>query len=125
VVVRVHSGALWKAPFCGAFLFVDRSYRGDCCSGPGRVANASVFYVSFCCQGDGHRAARWARPSVAWSKFTDLHCKTLKTSSRSSAEVLCTFHESSSPSEGNPDSFWDVDLRHTSRGWLIYSYCQG
>jgi hypothetical protein len=67
----------------------------------------------------------WARPSVAWSKFTDLHCKTIKTSSRSRTEVLCTFHESASPSEGNPDNFWDVYLRHASGGWLIYSYGQG
>jgi hypothetical protein len=67
----------------------------------------------------------WAAPSVAWSKFMDLNCKTLKTSSRSRAEVLCTFHESASPSEGNADSFWDVYLHDTGAGWLIYSYGQG
>ena len=67
----------------------------------------------------------WARPSVDWPKFTDLHCKALKNSSRTRAEVLCTFHESASPSEGNPDSFWDVYLHHAGSGWLIYSYGQG
>ena len=80
-----------------------------------------LFYVATSAQDQ----MGWARPSVAWSKFTDLHCKSLKTSVRSSAEVLCTFHESASPTEGNPDSFWDIYLRRTSSGWLIYSYGQG
>ncbi len=64
-------------------------------------------------------------PSAAWSKFTDLRCKTRKSSGRSSADVRCTFHESVSPTEGNPDSFRDIYLRHTSSGWLIYNYGQG
>ena len=68
----------------------------------------------------------WAQqPSAAWSKFTNLHCKTRKTSGRSLADLRCTFRESASPTEGNPDSFWDVYLRHTKSGWLIYSYGQG
>jgi hypothetical protein len=57
-----------------------------------------------------------ARPSAAWSKFTNLRCKTLKTSGQRSARVRCTFHESASPTEGNPDSFWDIYLRHTHGG---------
>jgi hypothetical protein len=80
-----------------------------------------LFYVASSAQDQ----MGWAAPSVAWSKFTDLHCKTLKTSSGSRAEVLCTFHESASPSEGNPDTFWDVYLHHAGGGWLIYSYGQG
>jgi hypothetical protein len=66
----------------------------------------------------------WARPSVRWSKFTRLRCRTSKTSTRSHANVLCTFHESASPVEGNPDTFWDIDLRHTNSGWMIDNYGQ-
>jgi hypothetical protein len=39
--------------------------------------------------------------------------------------VRCFFHESASPTEGNPDSFWDIYLRRTHSGWLVYSYGQG
>lgn len=67
----------------------------------------------------------WARPSAVWSKFTDLHCKTRKTSGRTSADVRCAFHESASPTEGNPASGWDVYLVHSRAGWLINSYGQG
>lgn len=67
----------------------------------------------------------WAQPSAAWGKFTDLRCKIRKASGRSSADVRCTFHESASPTEGNPDSFWDVYLVHSRAGWLINSYGQG
>ncbi len=80
-----------------------------------------LFYVAASAQDQ----IGWARPSSAWSKFTNLRCKTLKTSGQSSADVRCTFHESASPSEGNPDSFWDIYLRHTHSDWLIYSYGQG
>jgi hypothetical protein len=66
----------------------------------------------------------WARPSQSWSKFTHLDCKTLRTSRRT-ALVRCTFVESSSPTEGNPDSFWDIYLRHSHAGWLIDNYGQG
>lgn len=66
----------------------------------------------------------WARPLAAWPKFTDLHCRTRKGSGRS-ADVRCSFHESAAPTEGNPDSFWDIYLRQTSSGWLIYNYGQG
>jgi hypothetical protein len=67
----------------------------------------------------------WARPSVSWSRFTQLRCRRLTTSTRSRAEVYCTFHESASPTEGNPDSFWNVELRRTDAGWLIDNYGQG
>lgn len=67
----------------------------------------------------------WAQPSAAWGKFTDLRCKTRKTSGRSSADVRCTFHESASPTEGNPDTFWDVYLAHSRGGWLINNYGPG
>jgi hypothetical protein len=60
-----------------------------------------------------------------WSTFTDLHCKTLKQSART-ATVYCSFKESASPSEGNPDSFWTVSLERTPSGhWLINNYGQG
>lgn len=66
----------------------------------------------------------WARSSVAWSKFTDLRCTTRERSSRN-ADLRCAFHESTSPTEGNPDNFWDVYLHRTRGAWLIYSYGQG
>jgi hypothetical protein len=61
-------------------------------------------------------------PPSEWSTFTRLHCKQ-ETRSRSSASVKCTFHESKSPSEGNPDSFWSVYLHHARR-WLISDWGQ-
>jgi hypothetical protein len=66
----------------------------------------------------------WARPSVAWSKFTNLHCTT-RTASGSSSDQRCTFHESPSPSDAEIDTFWDVYLHRTRGNWLIYSYGQG
>ena len=67
----------------------------------------------------------WAEPRTKWSKFTHLRCRLLPASDRRRAIVYCSFHESKSPSEGNPDSFWDVFLRRTATGWLITSYGQG
>jgi lipocalin len=40
------------------------------------------------------------------------------------AVVKCTFHESQSPSEGNPDTFWSIELRHYRGRWLIDNYGQ-
>jgi hypothetical protein len=74
---------------------------------------------------DAREQVGWARPSARWGKFTRLRCRTLRASTRTKAIVYCSFHESRSPSEGNPDSFWDVYLRHTKVGWLIDSYGQG
>lgn len=37
-----------------------------------------------------------------------------------------TFHESSAPDVGQPDSFWDVDLVKDARDqWLVDNYGQG
>ena len=80
-----------------------------------------LFYVAASAQDQ----MGWATPSAAWSKFNNLRCKTLTTSGQSSADVRCTFHESASPTEGNPDRFWDIYVRHTHSGWLIDSYGQG
>jgi hypothetical protein len=67
----------------------------------------------------------WADPRTKWSTFTRLRCRLLPRSDRRHAVVYCSFRESRSPSEGNPDSFWDVFLRHTTSGWLITGYGQG
>jgi hypothetical protein len=67
----------------------------------------------------------WAQPDAKWSRFTHLRYRVLPASNERRAIVYCSFHESASPTEGNPDSFWDVYLRHTSAGWLVASYGQG
>jgi hypothetical protein len=66
----------------------------------------------------------WAQPSATWSTFSKLKCW-IRSSSPSRADVRCTFHESASPTEGNPDTFWDDYLVHTKHGWLVNSYGQG
>ena len=68
----------------------------------------------------------WARPTVSWSKFTDLRCHPRQSlAKRRRAAVRCTFHESASITEGKPGSFLEIEIRHTRMGWLIYSYGQG
>ncbi len=72
----------------------------------------------------------WARPNKSWSKFTDLHCKRVTVPAASlpqpkDVDVRCTFHESASATEGNPDTFWAIYLHHSGSGWLIDSYGQG
>jgi hypothetical protein len=60
-----------------------------------------------------------------WSTFTRLHCRPLS-SSAASAAVYCSFDESQSTSEGNPDTFWTLWLtRQTDGRWLIGDYGQG
>jgi len=60
-----------------------------------------------------------------WSTFTRLRCKPLSQDA-ASATVYCSFDESQSPSEGNPDSFWTVWLARQPDGrWLIDNYGQG
>ena len=60
-----------------------------------------------------------------WPTFTDLSCKTLR-QTVTAATVYCSFEESASPAEGNPDNFWTVSLQRTSSGhWLINNYGQG
>jgi hypothetical protein len=58
-----------------------------------------------------------------WSTFTALHCKLASQASRT-ASVRCTFTESQSPAEGNPDSFWTVYLTRVHGRWLVNSYGQ-
>jgi hypothetical protein len=60
-----------------------------------------------------------------WSAFTKLQCKML-TEPGLAANVYCSFNESPSSSEGNPDSFWTISLTRTTSGdWLINNYGQG
>jgi hypothetical protein len=64
-------------------------------------------------------------PASAQSTFSGVHCQTLSTSS-SNAAVNCTFKESVSPTEGNPDSFWNLSMVKSSDSrWLIDNYGQG
>jgi hypothetical protein len=72
------------------------------------------------------------RQQIAWmdqprsdlSTFSNLHCAS-ESESANKAAVRCTFKESASPTEGNPDSFWSVYMqRAPSRGWLINNYGQ-
>lgn len=63
--------------------------------------------------------------TATWSTFTKLHCKTLNDSGEA-ATVYCSFTESASPSEGNPDSFWTISLQRKVPGpWLINNYGRG
>jgi hypothetical protein len=60
-----------------------------------------------------------------WSTFTRLRCKPLSQGA-TSATVYCSFDESPSASEGNPDTFWTVSLARQPDGrWLIDNYGQG
>ena len=60
-----------------------------------------------------------------WSTFSDLHCHTLRDNGLA-AIVYCSFSESASPSEGNPDLFWTISMeRHRKGKWLIDNYGQG
>jgi hypothetical protein len=60
-----------------------------------------------------------------WSTFTRLRCQPLSQDA-ASAVVYCSFDESQSPSEGNPDTFWSVWLARQPDGrWLIDNYGQG
>jgi hypothetical protein len=72
------------------------------------------------------------RQQIAWldqprsdlSTFSNLHCRSTSTSAEH-ASVLCTFKESASPTEGNPDAFWSVYMQRASTGgWLINNYGQ-
>ena len=64
-------------------------------------------------------------PTSAQPLFSGVHCQTLSRSS-SNAAVNCTFKESVSPTEGNPDTFWNLSMVKNSHGrWLIDNYGQG
>jgi hypothetical protein len=68
----------------------------------------------------------WARPSVPWARFRDVHCLAAPNSSRRHPDLRCTFHEmGTAAEEGTPVSFWNVYLEHVGHGWLIDSYGQG
>jgi len=57
-----------------------------------------------------------------------LHKASLQDPAKSgrNATVYCSFNESPSSSEGNPDSFWTISMqRNDSGGWLINNYGQG
>ena len=59
-----------------------------------------------------------------WSTFSALHCRQVGRTVKA-ASVHCTFRESQSPSEGNPDSWWTVHLKRQPDGrWLITGYGQ-
>ena len=62
--------------------------------------------------------------TATWSTFTNVHCRSVWQTA-TAATVHCTFLESASPSEGNPDTYWTIDLvRSRSGQWLIDNYGQ-
>jgi hypothetical protein len=72
----------------------------------------------------------WPAADKRWSKFTDLQCKRVRVPSAAlphaaDVDIRCTFHESASPTEGNPDTMWDVYMQKDGRRWLVDSYGQG
>lgn len=80
-----------------------------------------LYYLST----EGQYQTSWARPSVAWPKFTHVRCARIRRAPSHQAHVRCTFHESASPVEGNPDSLLDFYLHRWQGAWLIDSYGQG
>jgi hypothetical protein len=60
-------------------------------------------------------------PAYNWGESTNLRCRQIP-QARSEAHMYCTFHESSSPSEGQPASQWSIDFRRAGRKWLINNY---
>jgi hypothetical protein len=65
---------------------------------------------------------------AAQSRVEQVHASALSTSEDlDSATGACVLHvhRSASPVEGNPDTFWDVELHHAKIGWLIDNYGQG
>jgi len=64
-------------------------------------------------------------PASDQSKFTNIHCRETSVTDMT-ASVLCTFMESASSTEGNPDTFWNISFHLSSNDrWLISSYGQG
>jgi len=61
-----------------------------------------------------------------WPTFSALRCQPARLQSATAATVFCSFSESASAAEGNPDSSWTVWLqRQRDRRWLIDNYGQG
>ena len=60
--------------------------------------------------------------------FTDVHCRLQAGGAPygpNDANAYCTFREAPSPDEGQPDSFWTVNLVRQKNGrWLISNYGQ-
>jgi hypothetical protein len=65
-----------------------------------------------------------SKPAIDLPTFSNIHC--LQTSLKATtASVRCTFVESRSPSEGNPDTSWAISFRRSPNdGWLIANYGQ-
>jgi hypothetical protein len=64
------------------------------------------------------------QPRADLSTFSDVRCSSTSTSANA-ASVRCTFNESASPTEGNPDSFWSIYMQKATSGrWLINAYGQ-
>jgi hypothetical protein len=64
-------------------------------------------------------------PKADQSTFSNVHCHETSVTDMT-ASVRCTFVESASPTEGNPDTFWSISfLLNSKDGWLINSYGQG
>jgi hypothetical protein len=68
----------------------------------------------------------WASGDTSgWPSFSHLRCS-LVSETDSDAQVQCTFRESQAADEGNPDSFWGIDMHRLGNGpWLIDNYGQG
>ncbi len=68
----------------------------------------------------------WSNADVArMSTFSNLLCQ-LVDQTGIDATVHCSFHESTSSMEGNPDAFWNIEMTRNPAGvWLIHNYGQG
>jgi hypothetical protein len=79
---------------------------------------------SFFVPGDRQQMAWMNEPGSNLPKFSGIRCRPERNPAGGTA-VRCTFKESSAPLEGNPDTFWSVDLQRASGGrWLIDNYGQ-
>ena len=67
----------------------------------------------------------WYGGPSKWPTFSDLRCHQMNADAVT-AEVYCTFNESLTPSVGQPDNFWTVELHRQPDGrWLISNYGTG
>lgn len=86
---------------------------------------------------DGSRAQSYFVPARAFMTewvygyrstgppFVDVRCRP-EGRATTTANVYCTFKESPSPDEGNPDTFWSISMERKAGGrWLIDNYGQG
>jgi hypothetical protein len=73
----------------------------------------------------GYPQSIWTNYESNGPPFTHVKCN-LQSQHGPTATVLCTFKETPSPDEANPDTFWSVSLaRNGSDRWLITGYGQG